>query len=190
MEGQDCINDLVKRRGSRTVSGPVLLSGPGGPAEMVLLGFIEDTIDTIHTDGRDSCLGVDDVESRSDGLDKVPYVGGHGMSIAVEDVNEDRPGIELLDGCLQRGWELHIRGCELLSIREGQSGARLSYFGLFYHELDCLRLSMAFTHASEGGQAISKVIPVQAGLKEWKTWSVILVVTKGRQPAVKGTLEA
>jgi hypothetical protein len=27
-------------------------------------------------------------------------------------------------------------------------------------------------------------------LKEWKTWSVILVVTKGRQPAVKGTSEA
>jgi hypothetical protein len=88
-EGQDCINDLVKRRGSGMVSGPFLSSGPGCPTEIVLLGLVEDTIDTIHTGGRDSCLGVDDVESRSDGPDKVLHVGGNGMSIAVENVNQD-----------------------------------------------------------------------------------------------------
>jgi hypothetical protein len=137
-EGQDRINDLVKRRDSRTVSGPVLSSGPGGPAKIVLLCFVEDTIDTIHPGGRDSRLGVDNVESRSDGLDKVVHVGGDRMSIAMEDVNEDGPGVKLLDGCLRRGWESHIRGCELLSIRKGQSGARLSYFGLLDHKLDGL----------------------------------------------------
>jgi hypothetical protein len=30
------------------VSGSVLSSSPRGPAEVVLLGFIEDTVDTIH----------------------------------------------------------------------------------------------------------------------------------------------
>jgi hypothetical protein len=55
-EGQDCVDDLVERVGIRTVSSPVLLSGPGCPAEIVLLGFVKDTIDTIHTGGRNSSL--------------------------------------------------------------------------------------------------------------------------------------
>jgi hypothetical protein len=46
------------------------------------------------------------------------------------------------------------------------------------------------THA-RGDRPSPKETPVQAGLKERKrTWSVILVVAKGRQPAVKGTSEA
>jgi hypothetical protein len=98
------------------VSSPVLSSGLGGPADIVLLSFVEDTIDTIHTGGRDSCLGVDAMESWSNCLDKVAYVCGDWMSIAVEDVNEDGPGVKLLDGYLWRGWESHIHGCESLGI--------------------------------------------------------------------------
>jgi hypothetical protein len=60
-EGQDSVGDLVEGGGSRTVSSMILSSGPRGPAEIVLLGFVEDTIHTIHTGGQDSRLGVDDV---------------------------------------------------------------------------------------------------------------------------------
>jgi hypothetical protein len=60
-EGQDSVGDLVKRGGGWTVSSTILSSGPGGLAEVVLLRFVEDTIHTIRTGGRDSCLGVDDV---------------------------------------------------------------------------------------------------------------------------------
>jgi hypothetical protein len=109
-EGQDHVDDLVKRRGSWTVTGSVLSSSLGGPAEVALLGFIEDTIDTIHVGSRNSCLGVDDVESRSDSLDKIAHIGSDWMGIAVENVDEDGPGVELLDGRLWRGWESHIRG--------------------------------------------------------------------------------
>jgi hypothetical protein len=45
------------------------------------------------------------------------------------------------------------------------------------------------THAN-GERPSPKEMLVQAGLKERKTWSVILVVAKGRQPAVKGTSDA
>jgi hypothetical protein len=54
----------------------------------------------------------------------------------VEDVNEDGPGIKLLDGGLGSGRESHIHGCESLSIRERQGGARLCHFSLLDHELD------------------------------------------------------
>jgi hypothetical protein len=81
-EEQDCIDDLVKLGGSRTVSGPILSSGPGGPAKVVLLGFVEDAIEPIHPCGRDGGLGEDDMEPRPDSLDKGSHVGGHGMGIA------------------------------------------------------------------------------------------------------------
>jgi hypothetical protein len=77
-EGQDCVDDLFKRGGSGTVSSSVLSSSPGGPVEVVLLCFVEDTIDTIHAGGGNSCLGVDDVESRSEGLDKIAHIGRTG----------------------------------------------------------------------------------------------------------------
>jgi hypothetical protein len=157
-----------------------------------VLGFVEDTIDTIHTSGRDSCLGVDDVESRSNCLYKVAHVCGDWMSIAVEDADEDRPGVKLLDGCLQRGWESHIRGCESLGICEGQVGARLSYFRLLDHELDCLRLGMAFTHASKGGQTFSKGNAGTSRLEGTENLVRYLGSRQAtlRQPAVKGTSEA
>jgi hypothetical protein len=129
---------------------------------------------------------VDNVESWSDGLDKIAHVGSNWVVSAVENVDEDRPGVELLNGCLWRGWESHIRGCESLGIREGQGSTRLSYFRLLDHELDSLGLRVAFTHTQANGERPSlKEMPVQAGLKDRKTWSVILVAAKGRQPADK-----
>jgi hypothetical protein len=162
-EGQDCVNDLVERRGSRMVSGLVLSSSPDSPSEVVLLGFIEDTIDMIHASSGNSCLGVDDLEPRSDGLDKIAHVGSNWVLVtAMEDVDEDGPGIELFYGRLWRGRELHIRECELLCIRKRQRSARLSYFGLLDHKLDSLRLRVAFTHACEWRKPSPKEMPVQA----------------------------
>jgi hypothetical protein len=43
---------------------------------------------------------------------------------------------------------------------------------------------------AKGDRPSPKDTPVQAGLKERKTWSVILVVAKGRQLVVKGTSKA
>jgi hypothetical protein len=119
-EEQDSVDDLVKRGGGRTVSGSVLSSSPGGPVEVVLLGFVEDTVDTIHADSGNSCFGVDDVEPWSNGLDKIAHVGSDWVVGTVKNVDEDRPSVELLDGRLWRGWESHVRGCESLGICEGQ----------------------------------------------------------------------
>jgi hypothetical protein len=140
------------------VSGAVLASGLGGPSEVVLLSFVELAIDTLHASGWDSCLGEDDMESRSHCLDKRTYVGCHWVGASVEQVGvlEDGPSIQFLDSGLRSGWESHVRGCESLSIGKRQRSAGLGYLSLLDHELDGLRLSMAFTHTSKGGKAFSK----------------------------------
>jgi hypothetical protein len=70
-EGEDGINYLVKHGCSRVMGRSVLSSSLGCPTEVVLLGFIEDTIDALHASSGYGSLGVDDVEARTNHTKKV-----------------------------------------------------------------------------------------------------------------------
>jgi hypothetical protein len=84
-----------------------------------------------------------------------------------------------------------VRGSESLGVSKG----RVVHIGFDHlshldHELDGLGLHVTFAYASKGGRPAPTVTPMQAGLSERRTLSVILMATRGMRPAVSGTSEA
>ena len=95
---------------SRAISRKVLTCSGLVPIEVLLLAFIENSVDQVDAKSRSSGHIIDAVESRSDIDNKLSDVGCDRMGFAMEDVDHNRPGTEFFEGNLSRGREQDIGG--------------------------------------------------------------------------------